>query len=231
MTVTKDLAAGLFFIVLGAAGLFIGADYAFGTSARMGPGFVPKFLCWALVGLGSVIALLGVAGRGEAMDGWAMGPLLVISAAVLVFGAYLEPFGLEGATIGAVLVAGSGRAQQSRLQLTLVVLAMLLLTTVLLPGMTRKVGPEITTGLLTAAGVLLAAHLVLYAVKEDLREMIEQAVLALALSVISVIIFVDALGLTFKSIFALDLWLPVKKALVLPVVGAVRGLFRAITGI
>ena len=40
----QDLGAGLVFMLIGVAGLYFGSDLAFGTAARMGPGYFPTLL-------------------------------------------------------------------------------------------------------------------------------------------------------------------------------------------
>jgi hypothetical protein len=107
----KDILSGLFFMALGALGLWLGWDYAFGTTARMGPGFVPKLLCWLLVGTGAVVAAIGLVRRGPGMDPWHLRPLLFVLASVLVFAALIESAGLAIATIGMVLVGAAGSVE------------------------------------------------------------------------------------------------------------------------
>ncbi len=227
MSIDRDVAAGLFFIAIGALGLYIGADYAFGTPAKMGAGFVPKLLAWGLIGIGVIVALAGFAQRGEnGMEAWAFGPLLVILASVVAFGAGLESLGFEGAAIGSILVASSGRARQSSLQIALLLIAIFGLTASLWPGMTRTIGHGATFGLLVASGAALLVHWILYAVTETPRALIEQFVLGGALAIAGVIVFADFLGLPFKSLFVLSVWLPFKAAVILPTMNAVRGIFR-----
>jgi len=228
LTIDKDVAAGLFFMAFGILGLVIGSDYVFGTTAKMGAGFVPKLLAWALVGLGAIIALTGFLHRSDnAMDTWAVGPLLVILSGVLVFGACLEPFGLEGATIGSILIASSGRAQQNRLQICLLVLAIIGLSASLYPGMGRLIGQGAILVMLAVSGLALLVHWLIYAFSETRRALIEQLVLAFVLAILAVIVFADLLGLPFKSQFVLSVWLPIK-AVITPAFKAVRGLLRGI---
>ncbi len=108
MRIDKDIWAGAFFAGLGATGLYLSSGYNFGTAARMGAGFLPTLLCWALFGLGALIMFTGLLRRGESMGAWEMRPLLMILAAVLVFAALVETLGLIAATIGMTLVAGLG---------------------------------------------------------------------------------------------------------------------------
>lgn len=127
----KDILSGFFFIALGTFGLWLGWDYAFGTAARMGPGFVPKLLCWLLVVTGAVIAAAGLIRRGPGMDRWDLRPLAFVLAAVLVFGALIERSGLVAATIGLVLVGAAGSAETRWVE-TLILSAALALASVLI---------------------------------------------------------------------------------------------------
>ena len=56
----KNVLAGLMFVAVGALGLWISRDYPIGTALRMGTGYVPRLLCWVLLGLGVVIFLQGL---------------------------------------------------------------------------------------------------------------------------------------------------------------------------
>lgn len=120
MKVDQDIAAGVFFIALGAAGLALGWDYPFGTTARMGAGFVPKLLCGLLVGAGVVVAAVGVIRRAEPMTRWHLRPLFLVLASVLVFGGLIEWGGLVPATIGMVLVAAAASTETRWLETTVV---------------------------------------------------------------------------------------------------------------
>lgn len=98
-------------MALGAMGLWLGWDYAFGTAARMGPGFVPKLLCWLMVAAGAGIALAGIIRRGPGMDSWHLRPLILVLLSVLVFGALIERSGLVPAAIGLVLVGAAASTE------------------------------------------------------------------------------------------------------------------------
>jgi hypothetical protein len=229
--INKDVAAGVFFMALGALGLVIGADYAFGTTARMGAGFVPKLLAWSVIGLGAIIVLTGAAAGGaDRTEPWAFGPLVIILSAVLVFSALLERVGFEGAVVAAVLLAGSAQSRPSIPQMVLVVAAIAMLLVVLYPGMSRRIGSGIVDILMWSALAALLAHVARYAVGAPIRTLIETLLLAAALAVFCVVVFADLLGLPFKSLFVLDLWLPVKTTVFVPLFNLVRGLFRGHAG-
>ncbi len=103
----KDFWAGVMFLVVG-AGFAVGAmNYSFGTSARPGPGYFP-------FGLGILTALLGAfeiskALASRAKDGdigaWPVKPLVIILAAVVLFGLLLPKMGLVVALPVLVFVA------------------------------------------------------------------------------------------------------------------------------
>ena len=57
----KDVLAGLLFIAVAVIGLWASRDYPIGTATRMGTGYVPRLLCWILLGLGLVIFVPGTA--------------------------------------------------------------------------------------------------------------------------------------------------------------------------
>ena len=161
--------------------------------------------------------------RPKKIENWAGGPLLVILTAVLVFGAYLGPLGLEGGVIGAVLLAGTAQTSLRTSQIALMLLALVCLGAWLMPGVTRSIGPTGSSVLLASAGICLLVHWLLYGLVADRRSMVEQLLLAGGMAAVSVIVFVDGLGLSFRSLVLLDLWKPLKASVV--------GLFRAVTGI
>jgi putative tricarboxylic transport membrane protein len=55
-----DVLAGLLFMAVAALGLVISHDYPVGTALRMGTGYVPRLLCWLLLGLGAAILAQGL---------------------------------------------------------------------------------------------------------------------------------------------------------------------------
>jgi hypothetical protein len=124
LKVDQDIAAGIFFIALGAVGLVLGWDYPFGTTARMGAGFVPKLLCGLLLAAGIIIAGVGVLRRAQPMARWHLRPLLFVLASVLAFGGLIEWGGLVPATIGMVLVAAAASTETRWLETTIVGVAL-----------------------------------------------------------------------------------------------------------
>ena len=124
MKVDQDIAAGLFFVALGATGFALGWEYPFGTTARMGAGFVPKLLCGLLIAMGLVVAAVGLVRRAQPMAQWHLRPLILVLASVLTFGALIETGGLVPATIGMVLVAAAAALDTRWLETTILGVAL-----------------------------------------------------------------------------------------------------------
>lgn len=227
MSIDRDVWAGLFFMGLAALGLFIGSDYAFGTPARMGAGFLPKLLCWALLGLGGLIVLTGIVRRGEPMEAWAWGQLLAILCAVLVFGASLEGLGLEFAILGAILVGGTADPTPNRLERTLLVVMALTLAVFLWPGTAAKLAPltkdwPVAGPLTILAGTAMAVLVLSHARRVPLWVLVERLALAVGLGIACIIIFVDGLGLALKSAYVIDGWNVVKSVVFRPLISIFR---------
>ena len=56
----QDLGAGAVFVLIGVAGLYFGRELAFGTAARMGPGYFPTLLSILILAIGIIVAIRGL---------------------------------------------------------------------------------------------------------------------------------------------------------------------------
>ena len=95
----KNVLAGLMFIGVAALGLWLSRNYPIGTALRMGTGYVPRLLCWILMGLGAVVLVQGLreADSDRPAEGGALArlwPILVVTASLVAFGLALERLGL-----------------------------------------------------------------------------------------------------------------------------------------
>lgn len=106
--INQDFVSGLMFAGWGIAGLWIARDYPMGSALRMGPGYMPRMLCWGLIALGAIIAIKGAMVAGEKIERWHWRPLIVVSIAVLAFAFLLEPGGLLAATFAIVVIGAFG---------------------------------------------------------------------------------------------------------------------------
>lgn len=123
---SKDLLSGAMFALFGALGLYFGADFRMGTAARMGPGYMPNLLCWALVALGAVIMIQGLLSHEE-IDRGRWRPLVFILLAVLLFGLLVDGMGLLLSGFALLFVGAYGGPEfkvKEALALTVLLLAM-----------------------------------------------------------------------------------------------------------
>jgi putative tricarboxylic transport membrane protein len=106
----KHVLSGLMFLGVAIFGLIVSRDYPIGTTLRMGTGYVPRLLCWILLGLGLLVLFQGVraartSAQGDTLEGWGWRPLIFVTASLVIFGLALEPLGL---VISILLVTGVG---------------------------------------------------------------------------------------------------------------------------
>src|SRR5688572_20823839 len=90
----QDFGAGILFMLIGIAGIYFGKDLTYGTATRMGPGFFPIWLSWIIFGMGTILAVRGLAFAGPSVDIPQLRPLIGVIGAILVFGLLIARFGL-----------------------------------------------------------------------------------------------------------------------------------------
>jgi hypothetical protein len=105
----KDFWSGLVFIAIGGAFAWGATAYRFGDSAAPGPGFFPLGLGLLLALLGGVVlftALTIESPGGDPIEGLEWRPLVLLLAAVAIFGAALPRLGLVASLPLLVLLSG-----------------------------------------------------------------------------------------------------------------------------
>jgi hypothetical protein len=124
----KDVLAGLMFMFVAAFGLWASRHYPVGTMLRMGTGYVPRLLCWVLLGLGIAIFVQGwrepAAGAGVIEKAEAWQPLVMVAAAFIAFGLTIERLGL---VVSIALLIGIGGLANRELRLIETVIAAVVL--------------------------------------------------------------------------------------------------------
>jgi hypothetical protein len=104
----KNVLAGLMFIGVAAFGLVVSRNYPVGTALRMGTGYVPRLLCWTLLGLGAAILVQGLLEKDAPTEGggWAqLFPVVVVTASLTAFALAIEQLGL---VLSILLLVGIG---------------------------------------------------------------------------------------------------------------------------
>ena len=107
----RDLWAGLMLIGVGAASIYLGRDYPFGTSLRMGPGYFPTVLGGLLVLFGVIVAVRGWR-AGERMEpGWSPRALVIVPLSLIVFGALMDRAGFIPALVLLIVASASASSE------------------------------------------------------------------------------------------------------------------------
>src|SRR5215470_5014836 len=104
----KNVLAGLMFIAIAALGLWVSRDYPIGTALRMGTGYVPRLLCWMLVGLGAAILVQGLREKDAPPErtSWRqLLPIVVVTTSLVAFAFAIEQLGL---VLSILLLVGIG---------------------------------------------------------------------------------------------------------------------------
>jgi putative Mn2+ efflux pump MntP len=102
-----DVLSGLLFIVIAAFGLWASRNYPVGTALRMGTGYMPRLLCWLLLGLGVVVLVQGLRQQATPLRSspQAWRAMLSVTAALVAFGLSIERLGL---VLAILLLTGLG---------------------------------------------------------------------------------------------------------------------------
>jgi putative tricarboxylic transport membrane protein len=150
MLARRDVLAGLLFIAVAALGLWLSRDYPIGTALRMGTGYVPRLLCWLLLGLGVIVLVQGLREAQDARplsagDISALRPVIFVTASLVIFGLSIERLGLVVSIlllIGVGAVAARGLRPLETLVAALVLIALSWGIFILGLGLTIPVWPE-----------------------------------------------------------------------------------------
>ena len=106
----QDFWAGILFLVVGVLALWFGRPYVFGTATKMGPGYLPTVLSWALVLIGLLLSLRALVEDGPPLEVSLYRPQIFVLLAIVVFGLLIERFGLVPAvTVVTILAAMASR--------------------------------------------------------------------------------------------------------------------------
>lgn len=127
---------GLFFIVLGAAALWLSRNYPIGELNRMGPGYFPRMLSLGMIGLGVLIVLRGLpelAGARGLRAGFDRS-LLLIPAAMVVFGLSVERLGLIAALALALGIAGAAHREARIKEVVISIVVLIALSLLIFVG-------------------------------------------------------------------------------------------------
>ncbi len=111
----KEFWAGLIYIGLGVATVWIGRDYPMGTAGRMGAGYFPFLIGSLLAAVGGIALLRSWLVRGEPIGAVALKGVVCITGGIVLFGLLLRPLGLIGA-LALLLLAGAAASRRFHLE-------------------------------------------------------------------------------------------------------------------
>ncbi len=103
----RDFWAGLLYLVIGSAALYIAADYEMGTAMSMGPGYFPKVLSVLLIAIGAISLIRSFIVRGEPLEGFAVSKIFYVTLSILAFALAVE---YAGFAVAVMLVFGISAA-------------------------------------------------------------------------------------------------------------------------
>lgn len=90
----RDFWAGLLYLIIGAAALYMAADYEMGTAISMGPGYFPKVLSGLLIAIGAISLIRSFLIEGEPLKGFALSKIIFVTIAIVAFALLVEGAGL-----------------------------------------------------------------------------------------------------------------------------------------
>jgi len=104
---TRDVFAGLMFVGFALWGFWAGADLEAGTAGDIGPAYVPRLICAALLLLGLLILGVGlIQAERVPLPDWPLRPIGLVTLSCLAFALLLQRAGIVAA-ITATVVIGS----------------------------------------------------------------------------------------------------------------------------
>jgi len=125
----KNFLAGLLLVGFGLGALLIARTYTMGTAFRMGSGYFPVMLASSLIVIGMIVACLAFRSDEVKLPKVAWRPLIMVSAAVALFGLIIKGAGLLVATFAMVVLSRLARPGYSWVETVVLGVALSVLCT------------------------------------------------------------------------------------------------------
>lgn len=125
----RDFFAGLFFIVIGAAAMWISRDYPMGSALRMGPGYFPTVLGGIVVVFGIYVLIKGIINNEKVVGNWSLRALIVLPIATWIFGVMMENVGFIPALVVLMYTSSIAGKEFKFLEVTIMAVVMVIVCT------------------------------------------------------------------------------------------------------
>ena len=125
----RDFFAGLFFIAIGAAAMWISRDYPMGSALRMGPGYFPTVLGGIVVVFGIYVLIKGVINNEKVVGNWSLRALIVLPIATWIFGVMMENVGFIPALVVLMYTSSVAGKEFKFLEVTIMAVVMVIVCT------------------------------------------------------------------------------------------------------
>jgi putative tricarboxylic transport membrane protein len=101
----RETGAGLFLLLLAAAGVIGSLSLTFGQLSGVGPGLMPRVAALIVGGFGLILLVQGLASGSEPLEPWSLRGVLLVLGAIVTFAATIRPLGLAFAGPVAIIMA------------------------------------------------------------------------------------------------------------------------------
>jgi Tripartite tricarboxylate transporter TctB family len=121
---------GLFFIVLGAAALWVSRDYPLGDLQRMGPGYFPRMLSLGMIALGVLIVRQGLPdlANGKGLRAGPHRSFWLVPLALVVFGLSVDLLGVVLSLALTLAVAGAAHREARIVEVAISIVTLIVLS-------------------------------------------------------------------------------------------------------
>lgn len=124
----RDFWAGIFYIGLGAIGMWMARDYPFGSALRMGPGYFPSVLGGMMIAFGIAVLLMGVKNNEKIKPGFSWRALIVLPIGTVAFGVTMEEAGFIPALLLLIPISAAASKEFKWLEVALLTVGLTIMS-------------------------------------------------------------------------------------------------------
>ncbi len=121
----EDFWSGILFIGLGILAVIIASDYPAGTATRMGPGYFPTYIGYALIIIGLLTLAISLKTQGQGIGRFAWRPMILLSLGFFAFGWLIDRYGFFAALASLTLLASLAGREFKVMQTIILIISLL----------------------------------------------------------------------------------------------------------